>query len=284
MKIIYFYDIENWAIHNVGKLWLHDYFVSYKHISEIMYTDLSTYDIIWFGFATLFERVKSHIEKIKGFSISKIVVSVHDPIELDVLTEALKEVKLITASNQLKNSLEKRGFSARLISTTTSLPFSYYKPYLEPTLISVSSLEPRKNPNLVKSLFYNCQNIGIKCSLKQNLNILSESEYCKLFDFSNIYICMSSCEGGPIPAMDAMARGCVVLSTKVGQMLELIEDGKNGFLLDTPDDFLNKIRWISQNLDWLREASSYSIYNLMKKRNVFEIRNQVKMFVKEFFE
>jgi hypothetical protein len=48
----------------------------------------------------------------------------------------------------------------------------------------------------------------------------------------DVYVCASRSEGTPTPALEAAACGCVLVSTKVGTMPELIEDGVNGFLVE----------------------------------------------------
>jgi glycosyltransferase involved in cell wall biosynthesis len=51
------------------------------------------------------------------------------------------------------------------------------------------------------------------------------------YNSSTVYVCASASEGTPNPALEAAACGCVVVSTPVGNMPELIEDGLNGCLV-----------------------------------------------------
>src|SRR5438132_881901 len=44
-------------------------------------------------------------------------------------------------------------------------------------------------------------------------------------------VCASSAEGTPNPALEAAACGCTVVSTRVGNMPELIRHGRNGYLV-----------------------------------------------------
>lgn len=49
---------------------------------------------------------------------------------------------------------------------------------------------------------------------------------------ASVLICASKFEGTPNPALEALACGLPVISTRVGNMTELIQDGYNGFLVE----------------------------------------------------
>jgi len=51
------------------------------------------------------------------------------------------------------------------------------------------------------------------------------------YNSGTVYACASSSEGTPNPALEAAACGCVVVSTPVGNMPELIQNGVNGELV-----------------------------------------------------
>jgi len=51
-----------------------------------------------------------------------------------------------------------------------------------------------------------------------------------------VYVVASATEGTPNPALEAAACGCVICSTRVGNMPELVEDGINGRLVDRDPD------------------------------------------------
>jgi glycosyltransferase involved in cell wall biosynthesis len=54
----------------------------------------------------------------------------------------------------------------------------------------------------------------------------------RIYHRSTFYVCMSEFEGTPNPALEALACGLPVISTRVGNMPEVIRDGYNGFIID----------------------------------------------------
>jgi glycosyl transferase family 1 len=52
------------------------------------------------------------------------------------------------------------------------------------------------------------------------------------YNRGTVFVCASESEGTPNPALEAAACGCTVVSTRVGNMPELIRDDVNGYLVD----------------------------------------------------
>lgn len=71
---------------------------------------------------------------------------------------------------------------------------------------------------------------GLKGSM---LNTSQMSNYYKEIDF---YLCASWNEGTPNPALEAASSGVPIVSTKVGNMPELIIEGENGFFIEPTVD------------------------------------------------
>ncbi len=78
----------------------------------------------------------------------------------------------------------------------------------------------------------------------------------KMIDWYNtgtVYICASSSEGTPNPALEAAACGCTLVSTPVGNMPELIRNGYNGSLVSRDvDAMLSAIKCV---INWPRSAA-----------------------------
>lgn len=74
-------------------------------------------------------------------------------------------------------------------------------------------------------------------------SLMSKSEIRDWYNSGKVYVVASKSEGTPNPALEAAACGCTVVSTRVGNMPELIKDGFNGYLCDMNiDDLYNKIK------------------------------------------
>ena len=56
-----------------------------------------------------------------------------------------------------------------------------------------------------------------------------------LYKIIDIYMVTSREEGGPRAILESMASGVPIISTKVGQAPDIIEDGENGILVDIED-------------------------------------------------
>ena len=63
-----------------------------------------------------------------------------------------------------------------------------------------------------------------------------EKKLLDLYLSSSVFVLLSQYEGLPIALMEAMACGLPVIATRVGGISEIVQSGKNGFLLDYPPD------------------------------------------------
>ena len=57
----------------------------------------------------------------------------------------------------------------------------------------------------------------------------------RLYDALDAYVVPSRQEGGPKAVLEAMASGVPLVSTKVGQAVDLVREGENGWLVDVED-------------------------------------------------
>jgi glycosyltransferase involved in cell wall biosynthesis len=62
--------------------------------------------------------------------------------------------------------------------------------------------------------------------------VADTNEMAKLYSSAKMLVCASTVEGNPRVTIEAMACGVPVISTSVGIMPEVINDGENGFLVD----------------------------------------------------
>jgi len=110
--------------------------------------------------------------------------------------------------------------------------------------------------------------------------ILTHKQMVDWYNKGTIYIITSDTEGTPNPALEAAACGNIILSTKVGNMTELIQENRNGFFCDDANSFLEKIlelykrkdvmtrlsnNIISDIQDWSWDITSKKFFNLFEK-------------------
>ena len=99
--------------------------------------------------------------------------------------------------------------------------------------------------------------IQLKVQSREDKFITDDNEMRAFYNSLDLYIIASRSEGTPRPAIEAAACGVPVLSTDVGIIPELIEDGSNGFIVKrTLDAFRGKLSWIVHNRDILPETGS----------------------------
>jgi glycosyltransferase involved in cell wall biosynthesis len=102
------------------------------------------------------------------------------------------------------------------------------------------------------------------------------AEMLDFYHSLDVYVCASDSEGTPNPCLEAAACGLPVVTTRVGNMPELIRDGENGFFVDRDagdlalkltrlrDDPALRARLgraaratVADSWDWRRQAAAY---------------------------
>jgi glycosyltransferase involved in cell wall biosynthesis len=63
----------------------------------------------------------------------------------------------------------------------------------------------------------------------------SRAQLARAYQALDCYVVPSRQEGGPKGVLEAMATGVPLVTTRVGQAPELVDDGQNGFLVDVED-------------------------------------------------
>lgn len=64
---------------------------------------------------------------------------------------------------------------------------------------------------------------------------LADDAMPALFQSLDAYLVLSDVEGGPATIAEAMASRCLVLTTRVGVALDVVQDGETGIFIDTAD-------------------------------------------------
>ena len=87
-------------------------------------------------------------------------------------------------------------------------------------------------------------------------NVDNEKKLGDIYSKAHALILTSTTEGFPMVILEAMAHGCVILSTPVGDIPYHIKQNENGFLFSSVEDSaviiheaIDRIRWIKKNAD-----------------------------------
>lgn len=104
------------------------------------------------------------------------------------------------------------------------------------------------------------------------LGVVTGQDKLELFQKSTIFVLPSYAENFPYALLEAMSVGLPVVTTPVGAIPELVEDGKNGFLI-TPGDhqaLADSIIWLLQDPE-LRLRMGNTNMTVIKNRYLPEI-------------
>jgi glycosyltransferase involved in cell wall biosynthesis len=73
-----------------------------------------------------------------------------------------------------------------------------------------------------------------------------------IYSRAHILMLTSSTEGFPMVIMEAMAHGCVILSTAVGDIPYHVRNNENGFLFINTDNEVSIIKEATEKITWLK--------------------------------
>lgn len=252
---------SGWAIETVGRLWF-----GKQNVANVTFMSAGDprlggefhrdYDFIWYGYSSLYHRHPCPMDK--------AILAVHDPAELfaektDWKKERIADGHLkllrsasavVVISKEMKGILADYGITATQLPTASEIPLRDTAgiPAVEPpALLAVGRIYRRKNFEQFQRIARAARRLGMRTYLKGDHFPLSDSDYIAMLDRHPIYVCTSFQEGGPLPVMDAMRRGAVPISTRVGQAPEIIRHGTDGFLCDDDASFLEAIETLARD-------------------------------------
>lgn len=275
------YIHSGWAIETVGKLWFTEQAiarVTFIRASDPALTPelMAEHDLVWYGYSSLFRNLPC--------DPTKAILAVHDPAELfperadwktscSIPEERLVHLRSVRAvvviSEEIRGILDDAGVKTLCIPTRSEIPprpVAELDDPIPPAMLGVGRIYRRKNFEQLKRVARYARCLGIQTYLKDDHFPLSEVDYIALLDRHPIYVCTSFQEGGPLPVMDAMQRGAVVLCAPVGQAMEIIEHGKNGFICRTDEDFTTVLEALSRDPVTLKNMRLASRERILQAR------------------
>lgn len=138
------------------------------------------------------------------------------------------------------------------------LPAEKIEPGKPPMIVFAARFMAQKNPvlfvralALLKDLDWRCVMMGdglLRPDIEREImdqglaerfmlpGWVTPEEVVERFSKADILFMPSRSEGLPVVGVKALALGLAIVASRVGGFLDLVEDGKNGYLIDSPDD------------------------------------------------
>lgn len=96
--------------------------------------------------------------------------------------------------------------------------------------------ELKEYDQFIVPLFEQLKERGVNCEARlidsMGEKKFSLAEMAEWYNTGTVLVCASASEGTPNPALEAAACGCTIVTTAVGNMPELIENGRNGYIVE----------------------------------------------------
>jgi glycosyltransferase involved in cell wall biosynthesis len=101
-----------------------------------------------------------------------------------------------------------------------------------------------------------------------------QDKLLQLFDICNFYVSASKWEGFNLPMIEAQSFGKIPIIYNIGPHKEILNSGEDSFVVDTQDEFIEKVIFLSNNEEFRKTKSEKAKLNAAKytwDRNVEEI-------------
>ena len=220
---------------------------------------------------------------------------------------------ITVTGKQTQQYLEKKGISKEKIFILPNLPneaFTMVKPqenrYYD--IVSFSRIDLNKNIILlIKALarlkdkyrlkvaiagdgdqLENLKNAALEYGVSELINFMGFvkgfDDKVKVLSDSKIFISCSKGEGFPVSLLEAMNCGCVPVVSNVGDIVDVIQNGKNGYVFNDTDDeteftnYLDKLLSDNDSLTAMRQEA-YKIKNEISVANNGKVWDNVLTYI-----
>lgn len=197
--------------------------------------ELDSYDAVYYAHFSIFSKVKFNGPKIASVTSHKCLANKKATIKY------LRRFDAVSVNNAIlfeafHDNLDNLFYTPNGVDASF---FTYAEPGLsDPPVIGWVGNADRATKNyksivdpLARSINADFQIVA--SSKKDNSEDMKSIVQMRDYYHSlNYFLVTSTTEGTPNPGLEAMACGIPVISTKVGNMVDIIRDGENGFFCD----------------------------------------------------
>ena len=273
-RVLFLYNDAGWAVHNVGLDWAslladsHEF--TLRRFGSHESLDPEDYDHVVWGYSTLRYSGRMLLASLfarpggwlrwRAIAPERARAVVQDPSEVFPEVPGWRSAparlaplgrfgRLAVTSTEMSDALAARGLRAHRVPTRSLLPVRDAGELAgEPLRVYTRARDyPRKNLALFHAVRRAVADEVERFDAWLGGAILPLPEYVAAIDRYNCYVCTSWQEGGPLPLADAQRRGCVVLTTRVGQTDEWVTHGENGFFCERSGEFVERLRELNRD-------------------------------------
>ena len=208
------------------------------------------------------------------------------------------DIFTVTSNSDKKNIQNISKKSEKLFlhrNFITNLSFKDYEDRYEYKIFSVGRLIDQKNFKKLIELFsdsifeVNIAGDGpdrealLNYAEKKNCNLkllgqIENKELLKYYTNYKFFLSTSNYEGNPKALLEAMASGCIVFTTKNKNSLEIIENNKNGFFIES-NNISNKVENLLENPELAKKIIENG-YETIRKNYLIEkiIEDEIRIY------
>ncbi len=212
----------------------------------------------------------------------------------------LSRASIVIANNKIDfQVLRDIGFKEKTILLRNGVDKEKFSPGVKevkdyPTLIFVGRAEIEKNPDHLLEIASELKNplllIGGSHEefsrfgeISKNVEVIGiTNEIETLYKKADIFIQTSSSEGLSNALLEAMASGNVPITYPSGDAIYIIENGINGFICNSKEEIIDKVKYLTENKNKLQEMGENALKTIHEQfdwsKSVKEMDNILKNF------
>lgn len=247
-KILCVTDKKGWCLNNIMKT-LRSYITSYKldviALKEEKFRP-EKYDLVYYTHFSLYDKAPCNNKKVGTITSHKCLnnmkktlkkMSVFDRVSVNSMILFDIFAKSIPSLYFTPSGVDTRNFSFKDKSRNKKLVLGW---------VGNKDRDVKNYESVWKPLRKRFKNIEFReVATKKGdrqPQFLTPKQMADFYHGLDFFLVTSSSEGTPNPGLEALSCGVPSISTRVGNMVEIVEDGKSGFFCDDNiDSFVKRI-------------------------------------------